>query len=270
MKADDVKAIILDLDGTLLTSRRDISPYTKQILLQLGKEGIAVGFASGRGYSSARIITDPFPPQLPLTLFNGSMVVDKRTDEIIHHLDLDTMIVNELIRRTRGTTLRLHVSTETLVFLDREDIPLYKRIDPITYADCRLLETLSEADYPCIKAMITGEETETTGVAILDELLKEHPRSFAAVSTFKDHIEIMNPRANKRVGIELVSAMNNIPMEAIIAFGDAENDCEMIKAVGWGVAMANASDTLKACADDITASNDEDGVGTYLARLFGL
>lgn len=270
MKANDVQAIILDLDGTLLTSSKGISPYTKDILLQLGKEGIAVGFASGRGYSSARLITDPFPPHLPLTLFNGSMVVDKRTDEVLHHLDLDALIVNELIRRTRGTSLCLHVSTETHVFLDRKDIPHYKRVDPITYTDCRYLETLDESDYPCIKAMITGQETETLGIALLRELEEEFPGTFSAVSTFKDHIEIMNPRANKRVGIELVSAMNNIPMESIIAFGDAENDCEMIKAVGWGVAMGNASDVLKACADDITTSNDEDGVGTYLANLFNL
>lgn len=258
------------MDGTLLTSQHTISPATLEVLLTLSERGILIGFASGRGYQSVQRLIKNFPIHLPMTVFNGSIVYEARTGEILLHLDLDQKIVEELIARTRGTSLHIHVTTETQVFLDIEDAPHYKKVDPFTYVDCKPLETLSQADYPVIKAMITGKETETAGRILLDELQKDYPGMFTAVSTFKDHIEIVNPKANKRAGVEMVASMYNIELDEIIAFGDAENDCEMLRAVGWGVAMANASEMLKGCADDITKSNDEDGIAHYLTALFDL
>ena len=269
MQASAIRAIIMDLDGTLLTSQKTVLPFTKSILSELQGRGVHLGFASGRGIASARAFTDLFFSDLPLTLFNGSLVIDPKTDEVLHSLSLDSTIVGELIHITRNTSIRLHLYTENQVYLDMEDAPLYKKIDLITYETCQPLSEMSKSNTPIIKAMITGKQTESYGRTLLENLLKQYPRSFYAVSTFKDYIEIMHPDANKKHGLEFIVKHHNIPLSSMLAFGDADNDREMLMSVGWGVAMGNSSESLKGCADDITSDNDSDGIGHYLETLFG-
>ncbi len=270
MNPTTITTIIMDLDGTLLSSRKSVLPFTKNILTELQKKGILLGFASGRSAASAQAFTDLFDSQLPLTLFNGSLIIDSISKKVLYSIHLDNLIVAELIRITRSTSLRLHLYTESQVYLDMEDAPLYKKIDPITYETCQPIENMRKTNTPIIKAMITGEETETLGRKLLNDLAIKYPNSFYAVSTFKNHIEIMNPMANKKNGLDMIVERHQIPLSSIIAFGDADNDKEMLMAVGWGVAMGNCSNALKAIADDVTADNDSDGIGCYLANLFGL
>ena len=270
MHASTIKAILLDLDGTLLTSRKNVLPFTRHILTKLQNQGILLGFASGRGYASAQAFTSLFVSDLPLTLFNGSLIVDPVSKEVLYSIHLDRMIVSRLIQITRNTSLRLHLYTENQVYLDMEDALLYKKIDPVTYETCQPLTEMSKTNTPIIKAMITGKETETLGKRLLEKLAIDYPNSFYAVSTFKDHIEIMNPDANKKNGLQLIAERYNIPLCSMLAFGDADNDREMIMSVGWGVAMGNCSESLKAYADDITKDNNNDGIGLYLAKLFDI
>ena len=270
MHPTTITTIIMDLDGTLLSSKRTVLPFTKKILSELQKRGILLGFASGRSAASAQAFTDLFSSQLPLTLFNGSLIIDSISKEVLYSIHLDSTIVSELIRITRNTSLHLHLYTENQVYLDMEDALLYKKIDPITYESCQPIENMSNSNTLFIKAMITGDETETLGWKILSDLEISHPNSFYAVSTFKNHIEIMNPLANKKNGLDLISRRHQIPLSSILAFGDADNDREMLMSVGWGVAMGNCSPSLKAYVDDVTADNDSDGIGHYLANVFGL
>lgn len=265
-----IKAVVMDLDGTLLTSRKTVLPKTKKILQELQSQGIQIGFASGRGRASAQVFTQLFKSIVPLTLFNGSLVIDPETNEKLLSLQLESSTVSQLIQITRETPLRLHLYAENQVFLDMEDAPLYKKIDPVAYRLCKPIGDMIKTSTPIIKAMITGNKTETLGKQLLQDLAEQYPNTFYAVSSFKNHIEIMHPGSNKMNGLHFIVRNHGIPLSSMLAFGDADNDCEMIKSVGWGVAMGNGSETLKAVADDVTDDNDHDGIGNYLFRLFNL
>lgn len=260
----------MDLDGTLLSSHKTILPYTRNVLMEVKRRGILLGFASGRSAVSAQAYTQSISSQLPLTVFNGSIIIDPDSNGKLYSVHLDDFIVFQLIKITRNTALRLHLYTENQVYLDMEDSLLYKQLDPIAYETCQPISNAFMKSEPIVKAMITGRETESLGQDLLGELAHRYPESFTAVSTFKNHIEIMNSKANKRNGLDLISKRMNIPLSSMLAFGDAENDREMLMSVGWGVAMGNSSNLLKACVDDVTADNDNDGIGHYLAKFFKL
>lgn len=270
MNPASIQAIVLDLDGTLLSTSKTILPYTKKVLNTLEKQGTRLIFASGRGYGSVQPFAHSFFSRLPLILFNGSVILDPTTANRLKTLKLDAKIVHTLYESTRNTPLRMHLYTQDQVFLDMEDEQKYRMLDPVAYRNCQSIEGISFTRNPFIKAMITGDQTDTLGWEIINNLIKIHPGAFYPVSTFKNHIEIMNPKANKKHGLQMVSERCNIPFSNMLAFGDADNDIEMLQSVQWGVAMGNASDTLKLHADAITDDNDHDGIGIYLARMFNL
>ncbi len=89
-------------------------------------------------------------------------------------------------------------------------------------------------------------------------------------SSVPNNIEINDPGANKGAGLKFIADKVNIPMSETIAFGDGSNDIFMIRDAGIGVAMANAIDEIKAAADYITLSCDEDGVAEGIKKFCGL
>lgn len=166
--------------------------------------------------------------------------------------------------------MRLHLYTAEDVFLDMEDDELYKKIDPITYQNSASIEGVDFDSTQFHKAMITGEKTETLGWELLNELLAQEPGSFYPVSSYKDHIEIMHPLANKKNGLQYIQNQAGIQPSEIIAFGDADNDLGIIQSVGWEVAMQNASSTLKDHAKITIGSHNEHAISEYLTELFNL
>jgi Cof subfamily protein (haloacid dehalogenase superfamily) len=268
MNSLPVQGIILDLDGTLLSNKKEILPYTKQILHTLENQGIKLVFATGRTLKSTLEYIGFFSSKTPLVLANGALLVNPITKEVLTNHILGKDIVSCLYQQTRNTSLRLHLYTYNRVFLDMSDAPKYKSLDPYTYDNCLPLESSSLDPSQVIKAMITGDETDTLGWTIVNTISASFPETIYPVASYTKHIEIMNILANKLNGIKKVSEMINCPLSQMLAFGDADNDIEVLKAVKTGIAMENASPRLKAIAKAITDDNDHDGIGKYLASFF--
>lgn len=81
-------------------------------------------------------------------------------------------------------------------------------------------------------------------------------------------LELIPPNVNKARALRTISERLKIDVSQIIAFGDGENDVEMLKTAGYGVAMAQGMESPKEVADFITVSNDEGGVGVFLDKIF--
>jgi hydroxymethylpyrimidine pyrophosphatase-like HAD family hydrolase len=108
--------------------------------------------------------------------------------------------------------------------------------------------------------------------ALLNDLNRFHADTVSQLSWGAPwHIvEIVRPDINKAVGLKRVAEEFSVPPERIIAFGDEMNDKEMLAFAGKGIAMGNAADAIKEIADDITLTNEEDGIAHYLEKLFVL
>ncbi|MEW9674985.1 Cof-type HAD-IIB family hydrolase [Lentibacillus sp. L22] len=265
--------IALDLDGTLLTDDKVISPLTKQAILQAKEQGHIVIISTGRPHRSSIGYYQELGLNTPMVNFNGAL---------IHHpYDNKWRVLhNPMPKRTalKIVDACYHIGVHNVmaevkdnVYLDQYDekiLDIFKMAPndpPFTIGG--LKNKLQ--DDPTSLLIYPMENNITALRNHLNDYhaeLIEH-RKWGAPWNI---IEIVKKGMNKAVGVQKVAHYYHIPKERIIAFGDEDNDLEMIEYAGVGVAMANAIDELKSVANHITDTNEQDGIGHFLDRYLTL
>lgn len=263
--------IALDLDGTLLTDDKKISPTTKKVLKKAQEDGHIVMISTGRPFRSSESYYHELNLNTPIVNFNGAFVhhpLDKSWG--VYHTPLDIKIAKDVVDicySHQFHNIIAEVIDEVYFhYHDEKLLDVFSMGNPsITTGDLREFLT----DSPTSMLIHTEEEQLKTIRTHLSEIHAEFidHRSWAAPWHV---IEIVRHGLNKAVGIKRVSEYVNIPKERIIAFGDEDNDLEMIDYAGHGIAMGNAINQLKTIANDITLTNEEDGVAIYLNDLLNL
>lgn len=263
--------IVLDLDGTLLTDEKVISPKTEQALKTAKEDGHLVMIATGRPYRASEPYYRQLGLDLPIVNFNGAFVhhpADRSWKTI--HEPISLPVVSDVIESLEG--YRFH----NIVAEVQDDV------------------YINQHDEKLMNIFTMGNPQVTIGD--LRSYLKDNPTSLlihpdaADADRIRDHlgevhaevvdhrrwgapwhvIEIIRHGLNKAVGISAVAEWVGIPQERIIAFGDEDNDFEMIEYAGTGVAMGNAIDELKTLADEVTGTNNEDGIADILEERLKL
>lgn len=261
--------IALDLDGTLLKDDKTISQKTKEILQKAIEDGHIVMISTGRPYRSSEMYYRELNLTTPIVNFNGAF---------IHH-PLDSSW------GTFHSPLNLHVAKDIVEALHSFSFHniIAEVIDDvyIHYHDEKLLEIFGMgqpriatgdlrnllADSPTSMLIHTDEEHMQTIRKHLSNVHAEviDHRNWAAPWHV---IEIVKSGLNKAVGVKKVADYYGIPKERVIAFGDEDNDLEMLDYAGKGIAMANGIEQVKTIAKDVTLSNEEDGIAIYLQEFF--
>ncbi|OXS53766.1 hypothetical protein B0G93_14013 [Bacillus sp. V-88] len=271
MNSQEKHLIVLDLDGTLLTDEKKISSKTHDILKKARHKGHEVMIATGRPFRASELYYQQLQLTTPIVNFNGAFV-HHPTDPSwgVYHEPMDLDVAKQIINACDDFPFR-NIVAEVMddVYLhyhDEKIIDVFMMGNPsISTGDIR--NVLS--DHPT-SMLIHAEEEDVADIrAHLDDVhaeLIDHRRWAAPWHI----IEIVKSGLNKAVGIERVASSLNIPQERIIAFGDEDNDLEMLDYAGTGVAMGNAIDPLKDIANEVTLSNEEDGIGCYLQKRFDL
>lgn len=263
--------ICLDLDGTLLTDEKTISPYTKKILNELKKQGHEIMISTGRPYRASEPYYTELGMTTPVVNFNGAFVHhphDFNFKTVHEELDLDVAI--EIARRVPDLNIQNIVAEiKDTVYLHYHDEVLFDAFsmgEPVVKVG-ELTQTMEEGP---TTILIQAEEKEIPAIRQeLDDLFAEaieHRRWGAPYPV----LEIIKKGINKAVGVDYVRGYLGIDPENTIAFGDEDNDTEMLEYVQHGVAMHNAIEDIKSIADHVTASNNDDGVGRFLADYFNL
>ncbi|TDM13350.1 Cof-type HAD-IIB family hydrolase [Macrococcus bovicus] len=268
---NDKHLICLDLDGTLLTDEKTISPYTKHVLERLREEGHEVMISTGRPYRASETYYNELGLDSPIVNFNGAFIHHPKDDDF------------------KGVHTPLDLSIARAIFEQLEDLNIQNIIAEVKdhvyfhYHDEYLFQGFTMGN-PVVKNgnlnLILQEGPTSILIQAEDEhvpAIREHLSHVYAEQV--EHrcwgapypvIEIVKKGINKAVGIQYVSEKLGINQKNIIAFGDEDNDFEMIEYAGTGVAMANAIQELKMRADKVTLSNNEDGIGVFLADYFNL
>lgn len=263
--------IVLDLDGTLLTDEKVISEKTLHTLFKAREQGHEIMIATGRPYRASEVYYHQLKMQTPIVNFNGAFVhhpMDSNWKSI--HEPIDLRVVNEVIDALHDykfyniiaevmDDVYLHYHDEKLLdifsfgkpHVTTGDIRNYLKTDPTS-----LLIHAKEEDVPSIRQHLHDVHAEVI----------DHRRWGAPWHV----IEIVRSGLNKAVGLAHVSKYLNIPQQNIIAFGDEDNDLEMIEYAGTGVAMGNAISQLKNIANEVTSSNNEDGIAEFLQERLNL
>lgn len=263
--------IAIDLDGTLLRDDKTISSYSKDIIRKAKRAGHIVCIATGRPYRSSDLYYHQLDLDTPIVNFNGAFV---------HHPKNDAW-------GCYHTTLELEVVREIVEVAEKHDVHniLAEVLDEVYfhYHDEQLLDIFSmgnpEVSIGDLKNIL---RKDVTSILIhSDENNVEKIRQYLSTvhAEVVDHrrwaapwhvIEIVKYGINKAEGLKKITSYYNIPQEQIIAFGDEDNDIEMLQYAGCGVAMGNAIPEVKAIADEETKTNEEDGVAKFLQEALSL
>lgn len=265
--------IALDLDGTLLSDDKIISEKNKKALRMAMDDGHIVVIATGRPHRASIQYYHELGLKTPMVNFNGAL---------IHHPEDNKWDVlhNPMPRRTALSIVQTcydldvqNVLAEVMdnVYLDKYDQDLidifYQTKDDTPFVIGSLKSKLNED--PTSLLIHPKEEHITTLREHLDEFhaeVIEHRKWGAPWNV----IEIVKKGINKAVGLRKIAHYYQIPEDRIIAFGDEDNDLEMIDYAGVGVAMGNAIDPLKSIAKHVTATNEESGIGVFLEEYLNL
>lgn len=271
-----IKMIGLDLDGTLLNSKKELLPYTKNVLAKALEAGIHVLVATGRPYTGIPEELRVFPGMRYALTSNGARILDTETGEVLieHLLPLENAKKALEIIRKYDTLQEVYFDGQG--YADRSKLDNigkyhhnpymweYVRTSRIAVPDIRDVIERENRDMDKLQALFADMDER---LAAWKEL--EQQEGIVLVGSLGYNIEINAAGVNKGTGLVKLGELLGIRREEIMACGDGDNDVEMLREVGFGVAMGNAEEKAKAAADYITATNDEEGVAKAI-EIFAL
>ena len=276
MDIQHIQLVAIDLDGTLLNSKKTCSLRTQNAVQAVLKTGRKVCFVTGRGV----VDTAPFAQQCGLTehliTANGAYIWDIQDQQCIKQTGLDADIVDYTIQIGRSQKMFLwlfaphNVHCETSDYLYQAVINKY----PDFTSDHCNLDTIDNKSV--LKSLFILQLDKA--LEIKEQLHQKYGDRIHMIinSTHTDdpddatkelvYLEILHSESNKGNALQHLCEYYKIPLANTIAFGDEDNDIEMLQIAGVGVAMANANKSILDVAQYKTLSNDEDGVADFLEK----
>ena len=259
------KAAAFDLDGTLLRSDKTISLQTQAVVHQVANAGVVTILATGRTLDTARKFYADLQMKTPLICYNGACVIEFPSGTELMHHKLSEAISRAIVRYSREYGLALHASMNHGLYFEPDSVEA-NSYDILSRTTGYTVDFDTISDLRFTKAMYVGDESIIEQVR--SRLEADYPKSLYMVYSFKNYFEIMSIEASKRNALEFVLRRYGVEAKDTIAFGDAENDLDMLTWVGHGVAMGNAPSHVIEATQYRTESNDQEGVSKYL-RQFG-
>lgn len=258
------KLVAMDMDGTLLNEKLEISSRTKKAIQQAKEENVQVTLATGRMYQSVLPFAQELGLAIPLITYNGALVRDSVTGETYYHepvpLEYAQRIV-QLVER-RGLHLNVYLNDNLYVREINDQVKLYVGIAKVeAHAVGNMQEFLQEAP---TKMLIIGEPEQ---LATLAQEIREELGEQVEITKSKPYfLEIISRKVTKGQALKVLAQQLGIKQEEVVAFGDNYNDLSMIEYAGLGVAMANGPKDVQEKADLVASSNQAEGVAEVLEK----
>lgn len=266
-----VQLISVDLDGTLLRWNKTVSSRNIQALINVQKRGHKVALVTGRALQNSLEFADLL--QLNkyggyIGSYNGSTIYDCKKEEVIKESSIDHEILKTIIEILELNKLDYTAMAKTVQYVPkvtRMAVNLYRKYNG---KKIRPIEDVFANKAAIKKVLVNDFKSKLLPVRkILEE--KFGDKISMSISSFVS-LEITSSESNKGRALEYIAQLEGIDLKDTIAFGNQGNDLTMIKKAGIGVAVANATREVKEIADQVTRSNNRDGVGKFLELYFML
>lgn len=290
-----IKLIVMDMDGTLLDKDNKILPKTKQALMQAQQKGIRLVLASGRSYRKLK----PYALELEMDKYggylievNGMALYDLEKEERYVQARMEAKHVQELFTYFRQWNVEIIANLDDGMYdynppsiLEEkseyrkkyqlpDDYPWtggafhFLSDNRIGYPRLTYIQEAKEVIEPVNKISVTYHAN------VIDEVDKrakiDLSNRYWVGRTTRRWLEVMLPGITKGNGVQKLAKRLSISLDEIMAFGDGENDIEMLKAVKYGIAMENALPSVKEVVFDITDSNNHDGIANSIRKYLHL
>lgn len=264
-----IRLIALDLDDTLLRADLSISEANKRALQRAENMGIHIVLASGRNYHSMRRYSEELFIHRRgdfLVGSNGAQLIKASTGALLEDLALPAAFCRGLLEdfERKGYLWQLYI--EGKIYCSR--LNKWALIDhQLSSLPLEVIHNLDDVvGRDQTKIVIGGEPAQIE--SIYRELTASIGGQTEIVTSKPYFLEVLPKGASKGAALERLTARLHLSMESVLAIGDARNDLEMIKRVGWGCAPANAAEEIRAVARFLSSkTNEEDAVADILAHL---
>lgn len=261
---EDIKLVVIDIDGTLLDTERILQPETRQAIEAVRKMGITVSLASGRTFVSASRIAQELHLDAPIITHNGAYIGRVQDKVPLVEAPIEMHMARDMLGMLEelGSYLKVYIGDELFV-------------ETVTGETVEFSEYHGVAYHAVGKGQLSRLGQNPHKITVIDESdrikeifqhLQPWNRHFNICRDSDQGIEIVRGNVNKGSALGQVCSILGIAKENVMAFGNEGNDLEMVSEVGVGIAMGNAYPGLKKAAKIITKSNDELGVAYVLNK----
>jgi Cof subfamily protein (haloacid dehalogenase superfamily) len=261
------RLVASDIDGTLIHDDGTLGASTLDVIHALP---VPLVLVTGRPVRWLRQLYDQMPEPVPAVCANGAVVYDPHTDEVLRADPLSVDLLLEVTKRLRDAVPDVTLAVE----VDEGRRFWYEEAWPVRW----------ESDTDAVRVLANPEElTSAPAVKLLARSARYEPDEFAelvsrtlagfAETTHSSKgalVEISAAGVTKAAGLAWLCERQGIEASEVIAFGDMPNDIPLLTWAGHSVAMGNAHPAVRAVADEIGPTNDEDGVASYLRKVFDL
>ena len=261
------RMLVIDLDGTLLREDKTISDENAEAVRQAHARGVTIVLATGRATVGARYALERLAPAAGeyLVTFNGAMTTNLVTGQ--------SLAVHELTRADYDAIAAFLAGHGLFTYAFSRTRSLAPAPHPIIEAEARFNTIQTSVidfaslppDTPLIKVMATGDPNQVE--AVLRSIPPDWQNRYQAVRSAPFLLEFLHPLAGKGQAVRALCRQLAIPASDVIGIGDADNDTDLVRWAGLGIAMGNATESLLAVADHVTASNEDDGLAKAIRRF---
>lgn len=273
--AKGIRLIALDMDGTCMNSKAEVSPHTRSVIQRLIDRGYMVVPATGRSLHGLQerilgvhgiryVISD-----------NGAMLTDGATGELLYRRIIPYAIAADLAQMLfedrccvyfceDGGHKHVEACKDRQFYREHFQHPDSKGSDSIVTSMPGQIILERKKDILKMGVHFRRED----GFAYFENLAQQHFPELNCFRVAENNLEFTNNCASKDMALRLLCQKLNIRREQVLAIGDNGNDVAMIEFAGIGVAMGNAIASVKHKADYIAGCNDEDGAACFLEQLF--
>jgi len=268
------KLIVLDMDGTLLNSNKEVSIENQKALKKAQDNGIEVAIATGRIFTSARFYAKLLGIKAPIIACNGAIVRDESSNEVLNINAINNEDALKVIESFKRHNVYFHIYDEEKIYVEELGFSasIYNAWNEDQSEENKIvIEKLEDAanyfkiNNVNILKMMAVDDDRTKIDSIKKEL--EEIYSITLDKSWHNNLEVMSKGVSKGKGIAMLSKIYKVKPDEIIAFGDNFNDLSMKDYVGTFVAMGNGEEYVKEQAHYVTTSNDDSGVAKGIEEL---
>ena len=264
------KLLVLDVDGTLVNSKKELSPQTLTTLLKTEHAGIRLVLASGRSPYGLRHLVEKLEMKkwggyiLP---YNGAQIIDAKNDEVLFEKRIDPVMFPYLEKKAQKNGFAIFTyHRNQLITTDPENEHIRNEA-LLNGMEIVAVEDLSAAvNFSPNKCVLVSDD-ESALIALKDQWRKRLAGVLDVYRSEAFFLEVVPKFVDKGNTLGVLIEKLGISTEEVMAIGDGRRDFSMLQLAGLGIAMGNAQDSIKACADYITESNDQDGVAIAVQKF---
>ena len=264
------KLLVLDVDGTLLNSKQEISRRTLSTLVKVQQMGLRIVLCSGRPPHGLTDIVKQL--EMPtyggyVIAYNGSQIIDAASGEVLFERSVNPEIVPYLEKKALKNNFPLFTYTENRIVsnvADNEHI--------LEEARRNKMELVYEPDFSIVldfnpyKFVLVSDDEPA--LIELTNLWKRRLNGTVEAHRSEDYfLEVLPYGVDKSAALSVLLDHLKVDVSEVVAFGDGVRDVGVLQMCGLGIAMGNARESVRACAEQVTVTNDEDGVAQALESL---